>query len=93
MTGNDDGGEVVPSVAQMSRCGDINTKLLQLWELTALSPGQAIRPINLRERLFARYYCIINMVLITEYLLNHCDDGRGHPTVIPPWPPTLAPLS
>ena len=24
------------------------------------------------------------MVLIMGYLLNHCDDGRGHPTVIPP---------
>ena len=91
MTGSDDGAEVVPSVAPMSRCGDINTKLLQLWELTTLSPGQAIRPINLGERLFARC-CIINMVLITGYLLNHCDDTRGHPTVIPPGP-LLAPLS
>ena len=87
MTGSDDGVELVPSVASMSRCGDIiNTKPAQLWEFSSLSPGQAIRPINLRGFLSAR---IINMVLITGYLLNHCDDGWGHPTVIP----LLAPLS
>ena len=53
MTGSDDGVEVVPSVAPMSRCGDINTELLQLWEFSSLSPGQAIRPINLRGFLSA----------------------------------------
>ena len=75
------------------QCPDVETKLLQLWELTTLSPGQAIRPINLREKLFIHCcHCIINMVLITGYLLNHCDDGWGHPTVIPPGP-LLAPLS
>ena len=83
MTGRDDGVEVVPSVAPMSRCGDINTKLAQLWEFCSLSPGQAITPINLRGFLSVR---IINMVLIYGYLPSHCDDGRGHPTVIPPWP-------
>ena len=83
MTARDDGVEVVPSVASMSRCGDINTKPAQLWEFSSLSPGQVIRPINLRGFLSVR---IINMVLIYGYLLSHCDDGGGHPTVIPPWP-------
>ena len=34
------------------------------------------------------------MVLIMGYLLNHCDDGWGHPTVIPlsgpSWPLSLS---